>query len=93
MREMESIQVKYHGRWVGTIARTKDGKGAFQYDKRWLAEGFSVSPFSLPLSDRVFVPRSDILEGLFGVFSFSLAVLREVQGPRRWFLLRGNRGL
>ncbi len=72
MREMESIQVNYHGRHVGTIAKTKAGKGAFQYAKSWLAEGFSLSPFSLPMSGQVFVPKSDSLEGLFGVFADSL---------------------
>ncbi|MBP3610159.1 MAG: type II toxin-antitoxin system HipA family toxin [Lachnospiraceae bacterium] len=37
-----------------------------------MQDGFSISPFSLPLEDRVFVPKSDVFEGLFGVFSDSL---------------------
>ena len=72
MKENKRLTVKYQGRVVGTLAETKSGYGAFQYDKEWLQNGFSISPFSLPLEDRVFVPRSDVFEGLFGVFSDSL---------------------
>ncbi len=72
MKEINSLIVKYHDRTVGTLAETKDGKGAFQYDKQWLQEGFSISPFSLPLSDKVFIPKTHLLEGLFGVFADSL---------------------
>lgn len=72
MKEINSLTVKYHDRVVGIVAETKDGKGAFQYDKQWLADGFSISPLSLPLEDRVFVPKTDTLEGLYGVFSDSL---------------------
>lgn len=72
MNKVGSLQVKYHGRIVGTIAKTNAGKGAFQYERNWLGDGFSLSPLSLPLTDRVFVPKSDRFEGLFGVFADSL---------------------
>lgn len=72
MKESKQLIVKYQGRTVGVLAETKDGFGAFQYDREWLQNGFSISPFSLPLEDRVFVPKSDVFEGLFGVFSDSL---------------------
>lgn len=72
MREINSLTVKYHGKTVGTLAETRDGKGAFQYEKEWLVNGFSISPLSLPLEEKVFVPRTEVLEGLFGVFSDSL---------------------
>lgn len=72
MREINHLTVKYHDKVVGILAETKDGFGAFQYDKEWLRDGFSISPFSLPLEDRVFVPKSDVFDGLFGVFSDSL---------------------
>lgn len=72
MREINHLEVKIGDRVVGTIAETKHGLCAFQYSKEWLAEGFPVSPFSLPLREEVFLPKSDILEGLFGVFSDSL---------------------
>lgn len=72
MKEINHLTVKYHDRIVGVLAETKDGFGAFQYDREWLENGFSISPFSLPLEDRVFVPKSDVFEGVFGVFSDSL---------------------
>ena len=72
MKKINSFTVKYHDRVVGTLAETKDGKGAFQYDKEWLQDGFSISPFSLPMDNRVFLPAKDAFEGLFGVFADSL---------------------
>lgn len=72
MKEINNLAVKYHGRVVGILAETKDGKGAFQYDKEWLQDGFSISPLSLPLDERVFIPKSDVLDGMFGVFADSL---------------------
>ena len=44
----------------------------FQYDDSWLEQGFSISPFSLPLENQVFVPTKDYFDGLFGVFADSL---------------------
>ena len=72
MKEINNLNVKYNGKTVGILAETKDGKGAFQYDREWLENGFSISPLSLPLDDRVFVPKSDAMDGLFGVFADSL---------------------
>lgn len=42
---------------------------AFEYDSDWITEGFSISPFSLPLQKKVFMPKTDPFEGLFGVFA------------------------
>lgn len=72
MKEISSLTVKYHGRTVGILAETKEGKCAFQYDREWLADGFSLNPFSLPVNDRVFLPKKDVFDGLFGVFADSL---------------------
>lgn len=44
MKEINNLTIKYHDRIVGILAETKDGKGAFQYDKSWLVDGFSISP-------------------------------------------------
>jgi HipA-like protein len=60
------------GRPVGTLAATDEGLIAFAYDETWLAEGFSISPFSLPLEPRVFLPHFQPFEGIFGVFDDSL---------------------
>lgn len=72
MKEINNLTVRYHGRMVGILAETRDGKGAFQYSKEWLQDGFSISPLSLPLEEKVFIPKSDVLDGMFGVFADSL---------------------
>ena len=72
MRQNNALQVYYDERHVGTLAMTADHKVAFQYDDEWLENGFSISPFSLPLKKQVFVPQKDYFDGLFGVFADSL---------------------
>lgn len=57
---------------MGILALTADHKAAFQYDEKWLENGFSISPFSLPLKKQVFLPTKDYFSGLFGVFADSL---------------------
>ena len=70
---IKKLDVYIHDQKVGTLAQMKNGLTAFQYDPVWLAEGFSISPFSLPLDNRVFVPkRYETFDGLFGVFADSL---------------------
>lgn len=72
MKTDNVLQVRLGERLVGTLAMTNQYKTAFQYSKEWLKEGFSISPFSLPLKETVFVPSKDYFEGLFGVFADSL---------------------
>ena len=72
MRETSQLQVWYEERKVGTLALTSDRRIAFEYDEVWLEEGFSISPFSLPLRKQVFVPTKSYFHGLFGVFADSL---------------------
>ena len=69
---LKSIKVKYHGRDVGVLAFTNNKKIAFSYSEEWLATGFSISPFSLPLEDKVFIPDKYCFDGLFGIFADSL---------------------
>jgi serine/threonine-protein kinase HipA len=58
---------------VGTLATAGNHLVAFEYEDDWIANGFSISLFSLPLQKGVFLPRNfDPFEGLFGVFSDSL---------------------
>ena len=68
----EGLQVLLDGRQVGSLARTPDGLVAFQYSTEWLHSGFSISPRSLPLEDRVFIPQWQPFAGLFGAFHDSL---------------------
>lgn len=69
---LQTLKVKYAERYVGTLAMTPEKKIAFSYDSDWLENGFSISPFSLPLEDKVFVPMKDYFYGLFGIFADSL---------------------
>lgn len=72
MHRLTKLNVYYHDRPVGTMALYQNRLAAFEYDAEWLADGFSISPFSLPLEKKVFIPDIDPFEGLFGVFSDSL---------------------
>lgn len=72
MNKFKYLDVFYKEKKVGTLASTRDYRVAFEYDTRWLSEGFPVSPFSLPLEKRVFLPQIEPFEGLFGVFADSL---------------------
>ena len=83
MKTNSALQVLYDGRLVGTLAMTATHKAAFQYSEEWLEHGFSISPFSLPLKNQVFVPNKDYFDGLFGVFTDSL--------PDNWGSLLLNR--
>lgn len=71
MRRITDAQVLLDGRVVGTLAML-EGCAAFEYSDSWLADGFSVSPLSLPLKKGVRVPGFRPFEGLFGIFSDSL---------------------
>lgn len=83
MRQSNSLQVYYEQRLVGTLAMTADRRVAFQYSQEWLEDGFSISPFSLPLKEQVFLPTKEYFSGLFGVFADSL--------PDNWGRLLLNR--
>jgi serine/threonine-protein kinase HipA len=66
------INVFYHGKKVGRVAMTDTRCCAFEYDKAWLSDGFSISPFKLPLEKKVFIANPDPFDGNFGVFNDSL---------------------
>lgn len=66
------IEVFLGERFVGTLAETADRRVAFAYSDEWLDSGFAVSPFSLPVEQKVFVPTAQAFQGLWGVFADSL---------------------
>lgn len=72
MKADRYLEVLYKGRVAGTLALTPEKKAAFEYADEWLKDGFSISPFSLPLKKQVFIPQKDYFHGLFGVFADSL---------------------
>ncbi|MCR5776160.1 MAG: type II toxin-antitoxin system HipA family toxin [Lachnospiraceae bacterium] len=71
----KKLDVYYKDKLVGTLAETATKLIAFQYSDEWINNGFSISPFSLPLSSEVYIPKDTARErfkGLFGVFADSL---------------------
>lgn len=72
MKEVDKVRVYHNGKIVGTIIRYQRYLTAFAYDSEWLRNGFSISPFSLPLREEPFVAKQEPFDGLFGVFADSL---------------------
>lgn len=60
------VEVFLDDRFVGTLAETADRRVAFAYSDEWLETGFSISPFSLPVEQKVFVPTATHFQGLWG---------------------------
>lgn len=72
MNGIKKLEVFYHDQLVGILAEAKNGKIAFEYDGRWLENGFPISPFKLPLDRKVFIAKQEPFDGLHGVFADSL---------------------
>ena len=73
MKNIDKITVKYHDLEVGTLSLTPDNRlCAFEYNKNWLMEGFSISPLELPLKPGLFVAKPQPFNGNFGIFEDSL---------------------
>lgn len=85
MRNTKRLDVSIDGIKVGDLAMMPDHRAAFQYSPVWLRNGFSISPFSLPLDTEVHIPANMNCSGLFGVFEDSL--------PDAWGRLLVDRAL
>lgn len=73
MKRIDKLIVRYHDRDVGVLSLTPDNKlCAFEYDRQWLVDGFSISPFELPLKPGLFIAKPEPFAGDFGVFEDSL---------------------
>lgn len=79
MNGIKHIEVIYADRVVGRLALTKEGLCTFKYSTEWLASGFSISPFELPLRSGVFIAKPRPFDGGYGVFDDCL--------PDGWGLL------
>ena len=66
------LTVKYNNKTVGYLAELKNGDVAFEYDKEWIRNGFSISPLSLPLTSKIYINKKNNFDGLYGVFWDSL---------------------
>lgn len=71
MIKTDRIDVYMNNRHVGTMAETKH-RAAFQYSDEWIETGFPISPLSLPLEKRLFIPEYSPFEGVYGVFADTL---------------------
>ena len=74
MIDIRQIEVWMHGRLVGRLALTPNRPQtcAFEYAQQWLREGFSISPFELPLTPGLKIAPYTPFDGHFGVFADSL---------------------
>ena len=72
METVDRLDVYSEGVRVGTMAPYERYRTAFAYSEEWLREGFSISPFSLPLEPGVKIAKPDPFDGLFGIFADSL---------------------
>lgn len=59
--------LKYNNNIVGHLVDIDNNRIAFQYENDWLKTGFSISPFSLPLTNQIYINSKDTFEGLYGV--------------------------
>ena len=69
---VKKLTVKFNDEIVGYLAQLADNSIAFQYDDSWIKNGFSISPFSLPLSTKIYQDGKDFFGGIYGVFHDSL---------------------
>jgi serine/threonine-protein kinase HipA len=58
--------------YVGRMVLSDERLCVFEYDPEFLSNGFSISPFYLPLRPGLFTARRDPFNGLFGIFNDSL---------------------
>jgi len=72
VKELSQIDVFLNQQKIGTLALTKEGVCAFQYDADFIENGFSISPFFLKLSNDLFLAKPTPFRGSFGVFDDSL---------------------
>lgn len=66
------VEVMMGSRKVGRLALSKSNQALFEYDSDWIRNGFSISPFHLPLESKLFTADAKPFDGNFGVFDDSL---------------------
>ena len=72
IKDIQAVNVTYHGRKVGTLSMGSQHVCQFEYDKDWVADGFSISPLKLPLKTGIITADYSPFNGNFGVFEDSL---------------------
>lgn len=69
---IKKIDVYFEDNLVGSLYQNDDLSTSFIYSKSWLNNGFSISPFKLPLTNEVFTCNDYLVNNMFGVFLDSL---------------------
>ena len=72
METYRMLEVRIGGEHIGNLALYKGRLVVFEYTDNWLINGFPISPFSLPLQKKLFIPKYDPFDGLYGAFADSL---------------------
>ena len=70
--DISHLAVYIGERPVGRLAMSRDRLCVFEYDSKWLGDGFSISPIHIPLEPGLFTAQREPFDGLFGVFNDSL---------------------
>ena len=71
--DIKKITVLYRNIPVGTLQTDPTSRACvFEYDRNWLANGFSLSPTELPLQGGLFFADKDLYDGGFATFENSL---------------------
>jgi len=81
----QRLKVSLGGVRVGELGQDQAGRIVFQYDSKWLLEGFDLSPGSLSFEGLPQSAMRGVFDGLHGVFNDSL--------PDGWGLLLMDRAL
>ncbi len=63
MKHIKLVEVYIYNQLVGKLAQTKNGCCAFEYDANFINNGFSISPFELPLQNGVFIAKPKPFNG------------------------------
>ena len=67
MKKIDKLYVRFRDQSVGYLSLTPDNRlNVFEYDKSWLANGFSISPLELPLKSGIFIAKPQPFYGNFG---------------------------
>lgn len=73
MKDILKIIVSLDNRTIGTLQMTPErDRCVFEYDKDWLANGFSISPWELPLRTGLIYSKEKSFSGGFAAFEDSM---------------------
>ena len=73
MKDILKITVSFDERIVGTLQMTPErDRSVFEYDKDWIANGFSISPWELPLQTGLIYSKGNSFGGGFATYEDSM---------------------